>query len=83
MTKEVIREMYQLLLTEPHAPTVCAKLERIARDALARPEHEPEEDDEDPICSWCNGCGEGMYDGSTCYKCKGTGVEPVEKDEDL
>jgi hypothetical protein len=30
--------MYQLLLTEPHAPTVCAKLERIVRDALARPE---------------------------------------------
>ena len=27
--------MYQLLLTEPHAPTVCARLERIAREALA------------------------------------------------
>ena len=38
MSKEALRDMYQLLLTEPHAPTVCAKLERIVRDALARPE---------------------------------------------
>jgi hypothetical protein len=35
MTQEVLRQMYQLLLTEPHAPTVCAQLERIAREALA------------------------------------------------
>ena len=35
MTQEVLKQMYQLLLTEPHAPTVCAKLERIAREALA------------------------------------------------
>lgn len=44
---------------------------------------EPEDDDEDEICSACSGSGEGMYDGSRCYKCKGCGVEPVEKDEDL
>jgi DnaJ-class molecular chaperone len=43
---------------------------------------EPEED-EDEICSWCNGCGEGMYDGAACGKCKGTGVEPVERDDDI
>lgn len=36
--KEAMKEMYQLLLTEPHAPTVCAKLERIAREALAQQE---------------------------------------------
>jgi DnaJ-class molecular chaperone len=41
-----------------------------------------DEDYEDEICSWCSGSGEGMYDGSTCQKCKGSGVEPVEKDED-
>ena len=35
MTQEALKKMYQLLLTEPHAPTVCAQLERIARDALA------------------------------------------------
>jgi hypothetical protein len=33
--KEAIKKMYQLLLTEPHAPTVCAQLERIAREALS------------------------------------------------
>ena len=35
MTKKVLKQMYQLLLTEPHAPNVCAQLERIAREALA------------------------------------------------
>jgi hypothetical protein len=35
MTQETLKQMYQLLLTEPHAPTVCAQLERIAREALA------------------------------------------------
>ena len=35
MTQEALKKMYQMLLTEPHAPTVCAKLERIAREALA------------------------------------------------
>ena len=35
MTQEALKKMCQLLLTEPHAPTVCAQLERIAREALA------------------------------------------------
>ena len=35
MTQETLKQMYQLLLTEPHAPTVCTQLERIAREALA------------------------------------------------
>ena len=32
---QALKKMYQLLLTEPHAPTVCAQLERIAKEALA------------------------------------------------
>lgn len=44
----------------------------------------PEIDEpEDEICSWCSGSGEGMYDGATCKKCHGSGVEPVEKDDDV
>jgi len=35
MTQEALKQMYQLLLTEPHAPTVCAQLESIASEALA------------------------------------------------
>jgi hypothetical protein len=35
MTQEALKKIYQLLLTEPHAPTVCAQLERIAKEALA------------------------------------------------
>lgn len=47
-------------------------------------ENEPieEDDDEDEICGACSGSGEGMYDGSTCYRCKGSGSEPREKEED-
>ncbi len=27
----------------------------------------------DIMCSTCNGSGEGMYDGSRCYTCRGVG----------
>jgi hypothetical protein len=46
MTKEVLKKMYQLLLTEPHAPTLCDQLESIAREALAQPAQEPDHSDE-------------------------------------
>ena len=39
-------------------------------------------DDFDEDCSWCGGCGEGDYDGASCRRCHGTGVEPREKDCD-
>lgn len=41
-----------------------------------------EEDDEDEICSRCSGSGEGMWDGSCCTLCHGSGVEPRETDDD-
>jgi DnaJ-class molecular chaperone len=41
------------------------------------------EDDEEQDCSWCGGCGEGMYDGASCRKCKGSGIEPIEMDDDV
>ena len=28
-------------------------------------------------CPNCNGSGEGMFDGTRCYECKGSGVEKV------
>lgn len=31
--------------------------------------------DDEPLCPTCNGSGEGMYDGSRCSSCRGTGVE--------
>jgi hypothetical protein len=39
-------------------------------------------DDGDEDCSWCGGCGEGDYDGASCRRCHGTGVEPRERDCD-
>ena len=33
------------------------------------------DDDEHDICPQCNGSGEGMYDGSICHACHGSGVE--------
>lgn len=29
---------------------------------------------EGEICTGCNGSGEGGYDGTTCWHCKGKGV---------
>jgi DnaJ-class molecular chaperone len=37
--------------------------------------------DDDNMCSWCNGTGEGMTSDSTCQKCKGKGVETFKNDE--
>ena len=34
--RDALNTMYQLLLTEPHAPTVCNKLEDIATAALLK-----------------------------------------------
>ena len=46
-------------------------------------ECECDDEPEDEICTGCSGSGEGMYDGSTCRKCHGSGVEPVKKDDDV
>lgn len=41
-------------------------------------EYEEDDDDEDILCGNCNGSGEGMWDGSRCFTCKGKGV--IERD---
>lgn len=33
------------------------------------------------LCIYCNGSGEGLYDGSVCMWCHGTGVTPIENNE--
>ena len=38
--------------------------------------------DDDYICPACSGSGEGVWDGSTCYKCKGTGSYPKQYRDD-
>lgn len=40
------------------------------------------EDDIEVICSWCNGSGEGLYDGTTCRNCNGKGVEYEDQEEE-
>ena len=55
---------------------------QIADELPITMEPDEDEDDEDEICSGCSGSGEGMHDGSSCYKCKGSGVEPVERKDE-
>lgn len=43
---------------------------------------EDDEYDDEYICPACNGSGEGMWDGSTCRKCKGTGGYPKQYRDD-
>lgn len=69
MTQEALKKMYQLLLTEPHAPTVCAQLERIAREALA--EHAMRETQRlgqeiEQERNFCHRCGKRTKDIHTC-----------------
>lgn len=51
----------------------------IIEGELPEDEEDPEMDEEDYesyICPACSGSGEGMYEGSNCYKCGGTGGWP-------
>lgn len=36
--------------------------------------------DEPTLCAACNGSGEGQYDGTRCYHCKGKGCHPSERE---
>ena len=47
----------------------------ICPECKAKRDQEEEERDNPPICAYCNGSGEGMYDGTRCWHCKGEGVE--------
>jgi len=51
------------------------------KDTPMMNEHE-HDDDGYEICHHCSGSGEGMYDGSRCGFCHGTGEAPVERDCD-
>lgn len=42
--------------------------------------HSRVQDDEDEICSECNGSGEGQYDGTRCQHCGGQGTEPCSQE---
>jgi hypothetical protein len=55
---EVLKQAYQLLLTEPHAPTVCNQLEVILRQAIAELESQER--------NFCPRCGKRTNDIHTC-----------------
>ena len=40
-----------------------------------------DQDDEPAMCWACRGSGEGMYDGSRCRDCGGSGVERIEEED--
>jgi DnaJ-class molecular chaperone len=45
-------------------------------------EVEEEEDNEPPMCGYCNGTGEGSTPDTTCGYCKGMGVATSSKQYD-
>jgi DnaJ-class molecular chaperone len=51
------------------------KIRQTARAALQQLDRDnPPEDTEPPICSSCNGSGEGQHERTTCRRCRGRGV---------
>ena len=67
---EVLKQAYQLLLTEPHAPTVCDQLEVIFRQAIAELESQER--------NFCPRCGKRTNDIHTCTPPQRTEQEPVQ-----
>lgn len=57
--------------------------EREAMEDIDEYDYEQSEDEEEEaMCNFCNGTGEGQYDGSSCSKCHGTGMMPKDGEED-
>ena len=73
-----------VLISRAQAAPTLAKLatKYKAIQRIAADEDEPE-DDEELLCAQCNGSGEGMYDGSRCGSCRGSGVESSMTPEDI
>lgn len=63
-------------------PTMAAHLAPFAprRSAVHQPQGYDDEM-EQGCCSVCNGSGEGQFEGTRCYSCKGTGSDwyPVKR----
>ena len=57
------------------------RLEREEKEAMNEI-HDDEYDDEDQLCDWCNGTGEGRHESENCPKCRGTGMMPREDVDD-
>lgn len=57
-------------------------LEALAEEAECCDEIDEEDDEYDYICPQCSGSGEGMWDGSSCTKCGGTGGWPKNREVD-
>lgn len=51
---------------------LCQDCQDAAADELM--DAETSNEDEEEICGYCNGSGEGMYDGTHCHACHGRGT---------
>jgi hypothetical protein len=71
---EVLKQAYQLLLTEPHAPTVCDQLEVIFRQAIAELESQER--------NFCPRCGKRTNDIHTCTPPQRTWVGLTDEERD-
>ena len=51
------------------------------KEIITESAHQHDEDDYED-CRACSGTGEGRHESETCYACHGSGVQPVEHDDD-
>ncbi len=59
---------------------MCNK-EAIMVDDSEEIEEVIEQEEDENLCSMCNGSGEGMWDGSRCSSCNGSGEVKPKMDE--
>ena len=75
---QAIDSVVSMLQSDGYEEADIAQMLTAMNDHLANMDN----DDEGGICPACNGSGEGMYDGSSCHSCGGSGVERGERDYD-
>lgn len=80
MNNSMLREIHPTMAAAlapwmPRFSAVCADpRDDLLLEADDAPDPVTDPDDDDLICLSCSGSGEGQYDGTTCYACKGSGV---------
>ena len=73
---------FDYLVEKFRRPMVSFMYRMTRNQGIAEELAQEEEDAANDYCGVCNGSGEGRYDGSRCWACKGKGVPQHNREEE-